>query len=130
MVSFRVLDIDVDRRGISHISDSALLRRDLVGDTVFHDQGHSYPDVSELEVELTEVFTIRISVCSDERVCPDNLLDLTVDEVVERIDVLLDQTSDSEEGRDQFPFILNSRDDNKWELTWISLRGLFTWLAL
>jgi len=90
MVAFRVFNIDVDRCSISHIPHTALLRRYLVSDTVFLDEGHSDSDISEFEVELGKVIAIRVSISGDKRVCSNDLLYLAIDEVVKRIDMLLD----------------------------------------
>ncbi len=66
-----------------------------MSDADFLDEGHSDSDISEFEVELGgEVIATRVSICGDKRVCSHNLLYFAVDEVVERVDMLLDQTSD------------------------------------
>ena len=80
-----------------------------MSDTVFFDKGHADSDVSELEVELTHVVSRWVGVGGDERVCSHDLFDFTIDEIVERIDMLLDKTSNPEEGWHQFPFILNNK---------------------
>lgn len=97
----------MDWRSISHVPDSALLRGDLVSDTVFFDKRHAYSDVSELKVELREVVAVRVCVSCNKRVCPHNLLDLAVNEVIKGVNVLLDEASDSEERRHEFPFVLH-----------------------
>ena len=64
-----------------------------MSDAVFLHQRHSYSDISEFEVKLALLINTTIRVGSDDRVCLDNLLDLTVYEVVVRINMLLHKTS-------------------------------------
>ena len=85
VVTFRVLNIHVDRRCICHISDTALLRKDVVGNTVFLNCWHPYPDVRELEVEVTRWVVLALGGCitGDDGIRPHNFFDLAIDEVVE-----------------------------------------------
>lgn len=48
--------------------------------------GHAYSDVEELEVEAA------IDLATDDAICLDDFLDVMVDEIVIRVDVLLDKT--------------------------------------
>ena len=61
-----------------------------------------HPDahVQVLQIEA------RIGIALHLVVRPDNVLDVHIDEVVERIDVLLNQTLDLQERRNQLPFVL------------------------
>jgi hypothetical protein len=56
-----------------------------------------------LEVEM------RIDIGFDTLVRSDDLFQVDVDKVVERVDMLLDQTLDLQECRQQLPFVLKAR---------------------
>ena len=62
--------------------------------------GCSNSDVEILEVE------VRVDVRSDSSVRFQNGLQVDFDKVVERIDVLLDQSFDGQESREKIPFVL------------------------
>lgn len=51
-----------------------------------------------------------VDVAADGRTRLDDFLQLDLDEVIVRVDVLLNQTLDLEEGREQIPFILGRVD--------------------
>ena len=65
MVTFRVLNVNVNRRCVCHVSDAALLGRDLMSDTVFFDHRHSHPDVCEFEKKFTCLIFIFFHVRSN-----------------------------------------------------------------
>jgi hypothetical protein len=67
-----------------------------------------------------------IDVGNDERVCREDGLDVDIDEIVERVEMLFDQTFDLEESRQQLPFILSSalRDSQKTYLDALDTFGV------
>jgi hypothetical protein len=74
------------------------VRSDLLVDAVFFFYFRvPHLDISKFKPEVV-VRATRITV--DERVCFNNSLDAMVDEVVIRINMLLYQTTEPEEGRD------------------------------
>ena len=97
-----VLDIDLVPLGVSYIhvdwgrvgdvSDATLVWHDVISRLILTDLGPSNSDVSEHEAE------VGVCVTGDGGVGSDDLLDLLVDEVVERVNVLLHQSSQAEEG--------------------------------
>ena len=52
---------------------------------------------------------MRIDIAEDLAVGLDNLLDLHIDEEIERVDMLFDETFDLEEGGEEIPLILMAR---------------------
>lgn len=64
-----------------------------MSDAVFLYERHTYSDISEFEVKLALLINTTVRVGSDDRVCLDNLLDLAVNKVVVRINMLLNKTS-------------------------------------
>ncbi|MEY3184845.1 MAG: hypothetical protein RLZZ613_1533 [Pseudomonadota bacterium] len=107
VVSLGVLDIHVYWRCVGHVSHTALLRRDVVGNAVFFDRGLADPDVGKLEVKLSLIVPeATVGVRGNQRVGPNDLFDFAVDEVVERVDVLLHQAADAQERGHQLPFVL------------------------
>lgn len=88
--------------------------RNLVSYCHFLDQGHSNIDVSELEVEaLLVVLHVPILVDGNRRVRPNNVLNILINEVVERVDMLLDEASNSQKRRHQLPLILHHRQSER-----------------
>ena len=59
---------------------------------------------------------MRIDIAEDLAVGLDNLLDLHIDEEVERVDMLFDETFDLEEGGKEIPFILMARQASNGEI--------------
>ena len=102
----RVFHVHRDRRRVGHISQAALLRRDFLHDEVLLHRWLAHLDVGVLEVE------VRVGVARDllVRLGGDDLLDLLVDEVVERVDVLPDEASDLEERGEELELVLQGLD--------------------
>jgi hypothetical protein len=65
---------------------------------------HAHPDVVEPKIEGVVVLRNELTVSTND------LLDADIEEVVKRVNVLLDQASETEEGRDKLPLILNLLD--------------------
>ena len=97
-----VLDVDGDGRGVRHVAQAALLRGDVLDDVVLLHARFADVDVRVLEVE------VRVGVARDllVRLGSDDLPDLLVDEVIERVDVLPDQAADLEERGEELVLIL------------------------
>ena len=89
---------------------------------------HSNGDVSESEAEVIIYVTPNCIVCCN------NLLDIHIDEVVKRVNVLFDQTSQLEEGWHKFPLFLYIENSKLCiqSLTSIALIGrlIFAWLFM
>lgn len=87
LVTFGVLHVNVNWRGIGHVSDAALLRHDLACDAVLFHDGHADPDVSELEEKLVRGVVrrnpSRQCIARDQGICLDDLFDFDIDEIVE-----------------------------------------------
>lgn len=64
---------------------------------------------ADMDVQVLEI-TGGVSGGDHLGVCGHNVLELRADEIVERIDVLFDQTPDLEEGGNQMPFALQTLD--------------------
>ena len=99
---------------------------DFARDAVFLDYGHADSDVSELKVESVSwiicLDTTGKGITSDQSIGFDNLFDLHIDEIVERINVLLDETSKSQESWYELPLFLITRT------TMLNKEILFTYL--
>ena len=61
--------------------------------------------LSNMNIQILDVES-RIRETDDFVICFDNFLDVHFDEVVERINVLFDQTLGFEKSRDKLPFVL------------------------
>ena len=92
MVSLCVLDIYVYGGGVGHISDTALVRCNLMSYAVFLNERHPHTNVSEFEVELVLLVSAAVRVSCDDRVRLNDLLYFAINEIVVRIYVLLDKT--------------------------------------
>ena len=88
------------------------MRHDLARDAIFFNDRHANSDVSEFEEELIRWVVCwnasRERVTCNQGVCLNNFLYLDIDKVVERVDMLFDQTSQAKESWDEFPFLLHS----------------------
>ena len=105
---FGVDVVDVDRRSVGHVSESAFVGSDVAlavaVDIVLHAVGQTDSNVGELDV-----FT-WVRIADYQRVGLNDLLQLDVGEVIERVDVLLDKTLHSEESRKKIPLVASSVD--------------------
>jgi hypothetical protein len=101
LLAARVLDRDEDRRGVRRVAQAALVRRDGLVDRVrVRAVGEADADVGVLEPEA------RVDVRGHLVVRAEDVLDVDVDKVVERVDVLLHEPLDLEERRQKQPFVL------------------------
>ena len=110
VVVARILQINVYRRRVSHVTNATLLWIDLVRHSILFDDWMAHSYVQELEPELIGLViarhTSRECVARNELIGLHNLLDLDVDEVIERVDVLLDEASQAQESWNELPFFL------------------------
>mmetsp|Transcript_27851 Transcript_27851/g.69934 ORF Transcript_27851/g.69934 Transcript_27851/m.69934 type:complete len:290 (+) Transcript_27851:2987-3856(+) len=102
----RVLHVYSDRCGVRHVTQTALLRRDVLDNVILLHTRLADVDVGVLKIEVG-VGVARHSLVG---LGVDDLLNLFVDEVVEAVDVLPDQTTHFEERRKQLEFILQGFD--------------------
>lgn len=99
-----VFDVDVDGRRVAQIAQPTLVRRDALVDGVLVGSfGRADADVEVFEVE------VGVDVRGDAGVRAEDRLEVDVDKVVERVDVLLDESLDGEEGGEEVPFVLRAR---------------------
>jgi len=108
MVAFSVLNVNMYWWRVCHVSDAAFLGRYLMSNTVLSNNRHADSDVCEFKVKFTRLIFVFLHVRSNKRVCLYNFLNLSIDEVIEWVNVLLYETSKSEEGWNKFPFVLKS----------------------
>lgn len=98
-----VLNRDDDRRAVSDVSQPAFVRRyPLVDCVLVWSLGEADIYVGVFEPEA------RVDVGGDLVVCLDDVLDIDVHKVVERVNMLLHEALHLQEGRQQQPFVLRS----------------------
>ena len=101
-----VLDVDGDGGRVGDVPEAALLRRDLLDDVLLLVARLPDVDVEVLEVEVRDAVDRHALVA----LRAHDLLYLVVDEVVERVDVLLDEAADLEERRQELVLVLDRPD--------------------
>lgn len=96
-----VLNIDRDGGGVGDVTKSAFVRCRWFGYV------ETLLNIGQTDVHV-QVFQVkgRIHVTNDASIRHDDLLDVNVDKIVERVDVLFYQAFRFEKGGDEFPFFL------------------------
>jgi hypothetical protein len=97
----RVGNVDIDTTCIRRIGKSTLHGRyRFVAVRVVTSSRRSDPDVGIFDEEF------RVSVGDDQTIGLEDLFDIRLNKVVERVEMLLDETLNLEESRQELPFVL------------------------
>ena len=100
-----IFDVDSDESGVGHIAQSTLVGGNRLGIV----EGFLHVWLPDRNIEVLQVEG-GVCIAPHHLVGPHDLLDLHVDEVVERIDVLLDETLHLQKGREELPLVPDGVD--------------------
>ena len=101
-----VLDSDENGRTVRDVTKPAFMGCNALVDGVrVRSVGEAHDNIGVFEPET------GIDIGGDLVVSLEDIFDVNVDEVIERVDVLLDESLDLEKGREQQPFVLRKEQN-------------------